>query len=405
MIRVLLIEDNPADARLVEYYLQEAFAGDFALANASRLAEGLSILSKSKFDIVISDIALPDSNGLKTFTAVSVSASDIPVIVLTGNRDESLGLQAVKHGAADFLNKNHLDSAILKRSIIYSLERFKLQRELIAYAKKIEAKEKQLEEAQRMAHIGSWEWDLETNIVTWSDELYKIHGMAPQMTTMSFDKNEEWILPEDIKVIKKQMKINFEEAKKAFDKDGNREYTTPTINYRILPADGKVRVLMGEGKLLLNEEGKAVQMVGTVQDITLLKAAEAKLREDNAVLERRVSERTKDMELTIQKLQHEIEQREKSEKEIKKLSFLIGKTDNAILIAQKSGEIRWVNEGFTRLSGYSLDDVVGTHGEILRHGEQTGLYPQNPFFNQMLTEKQSVTYESIIKRTAPNIGL
>jgi len=394
MIRVLLIEDNPADARLVEYYLQEAFGGDFSLVGAIRLSQGLTMLSGSKFDIVISDITLPDSKGLETFSSVAVAASGMPIIVLTGSRDESLGLEAVRKGAADFLNKSQLDSAILKRAIIYSLERHKLQKELIAYAKKIEAKEKQLEEAQRMAHIGNWEWDVATNTLNWSDELYKIHGMTPQRTTMSFDKSEEWIVPGDMLVIKSQMKNNFEEAKKAFEKDGIKEYTTPSMNYRIVLPDGQERTLLGQGKLILNEQGKPVQMVGTVQDITLLKAAEMKLRETNAGLEKRVSERTRDMELTIKQLQDEIEKREKSEREIKNLYFLIGKTDNAIVIAEKSGDIRWVNDGFIRLTGYALAEVQGTYGEILRRGEKTGLNPNNPLFNKLLKEKQSVTYES-----------
>ena len=135
------------------------------------------------------------------------------------------------------------------------------------------------------------------------------------------------------------------------------------MNYRIMRDDGKERALFGEGKIIPNEKGEPVQMLGTVQDVTLLKAAEMKLREDNAVLERRVLDRTKDQALTIIKLQEEIEKRERSEQEIKKLSFLISKTDNAILIAEKTGQISWVNEGFVRLSGYTLKDVIGTHGK------------------------------------------
>src|SRR3954463_2542537 len=110
MISILLIEDNPADAKLVEHYLRQAFASDFSLTNANRLAQGLNLIAERKFDIVICDISLPDSSGLETFTAVYAAGTDMPVVVLTGNKDETLALEAVKKGAADFLNKNQLDS-------------------------------------------------------------------------------------------------------------------------------------------------------------------------------------------------------------------------------------------------------------------------------------------------------
>lgn len=393
MINLLLIEDNAADAKLVEYYLKAAFARDFSLAHGNTLAKGLKLLSKSTFDLVIADMNLPDSNGLDTFTSVCSYAPGTPVIVLTGNTDESLGLEAVKIGAADFLNKNDLDGVIIKRSISYSLERYHLQKELIEYTKQLEDKEQQLEEAQRIAHIGSWEWDLASDNLTWSDELYRIHGMRPREISVSLLKSQQWILPTDMDRIKKQLKYNLVAAKREFE-NGKKEYVTSSVNYRILLPDGSERTLRGEGKIILNEDGKPVQMMGTVQDITALERVEKELRRINQRLEERVADRTKDLKATIKQLQDEMAHREKNESEIKRLSFVIGKTDNAILIADSAGIIQWVNEGFSRLSGYSLQDVAGTRGEIVRHGKRTGLYPSNEFFEKMLIEKQTVSYES-----------
>ena len=136
MVRILLIEDNPADAKLVEHYLREAFADDFSMVNATRLAQGLNFISNAKFDIVICDITLPDSNGLETFTTVYRAVTDMPIMILTGNRDETLGIEAVKKGAADFLNKNQLDSSILRRSIIYSQEDINFKKKLLRMQKK-----------------------------------------------------------------------------------------------------------------------------------------------------------------------------------------------------------------------------------------------------------------------------
>ncbi len=286
-----------------------------------------------------------------------------------------------------------MDSKILKRSIIYSMERHNLQRELISYSKNLKTKEQQLEEAQRMAHIGSWEWNLITNNLTWSDELYRIHGMIPQKEPLSYDKTQQWIHPEDLEAIKNQLSKNLGDAPQLF-KTGKKKFTTSPLSYRIILPGNQEKILLGEGKIIMNNEGKPVQMIGTVQDITLLKMAERELLKTNVKLEERVADRTKHLKQTVRQLQEEISQRKKIESEIKKLSLVISKTDNAVLIADKTGKIQWVNEGFVRLSGYSLQDIAGTRGEIVRHGKQTGLYPENPFFKKIIIEKVSVTYES-----------
>jgi PAS domain S-box-containing protein len=210
---------------------------------------------------------------------------------------------------------------------------------------------------------------------------------------MTFERTEKWIFPEDMRRIKVQLKKDFEEARKAFQ-NNVKEYEIPQSSYRIIARDGEEKMLLGQGKIIMSDEGKPVRMTGTVQDVTLIKTAERELLKANAKLEERVADRTKDLKQTIHKLEEEILYRKKIEAEIKKLSFVTSKTTNAVLITDKEGTIQWVNDGFIRLSGYSLEDVTGTHGEVLRHGEQTGLFPQNPFFSKVKVEKQSVTYES-----------
>ncbi|TND07255.1 MAG: multi-sensor hybrid histidine kinase [Bacteroidetes bacterium] len=83
-----------------------------------------------------------------------------------------------------------------------------------------------------------------------------------------------------------------------------------------------------------------------------------------------------------------------AETEIKRLSMVIGKTTNAVLIADCEGNIEWVNEGFEQISGYTLADVKGTSGSILRKGKPTGLNISNTFFKRMLREQKPVSYES-----------
>ncbi|MCB9363823.1 MAG: PAS domain S-box protein [Flavobacteriales bacterium] len=83
-----------------------------------------------------------------------------------------------------------------------------------------------------------------------------------------------------------------------------------------------------------------------------------------------------------------------AEAEIRKLSLVLSKTENAVFIADKNGVIQWVNEGFRKITGYSMEEVIGTTGEQLRKGRKTGLNRNHPYFNKMLTTKQSVSYES-----------
>jgi len=131
-IKLLLIEDNTADARLIDIFLEEVFPGKYSLTTAGRLIEGIELLRAVSFDAIICDLALPDSYGLETCTRVMEASPEVPVIVLTGHGDEEFGLNAVAHGAADFLNKNHINSQLLRRSITYSIERSNLQKQVIA---------------------------------------------------------------------------------------------------------------------------------------------------------------------------------------------------------------------------------------------------------------------------------
>ena len=135
-IAVLLVEDNPGDARLVQVALAED-PEKFFLAHAPRLSAALDLLEREKFDIVLLDLQLPDSDGLDGFEWVRRSHPEVPVIVLTGNRDREIGLEAVRRGAQDFLLKGESD---VPRAVRYATERVRLQA--------------RLEEAERMGMLG-----------------------------------------------------------------------------------------------------------------------------------------------------------------------------------------------------------------------------------------------------------
>jgi len=128
--RVLLVEDNPADANLIDEMLHGSNGTTFALDHTSRLSESLDRLSKKTFDLVLLDLSLPDSRGYATFEAVHTHASHIPTIILTGMDDKDLALRAIRHGAQDYLLKDQVNGVILKQTLHHAIERKKLERSL-----------------------------------------------------------------------------------------------------------------------------------------------------------------------------------------------------------------------------------------------------------------------------------
>jgi diguanylate cyclase (GGDEF)-like protein len=130
MHRVLLIEDNPGDARLIREMIAEDPDAPFDIDWVERLAQGLERLSAGETGLVLLDLSLPDSLGLETFARVYAHSPTVPIIVLTGNDDQTLALSAVKSGAQDYLIKGRLDRELLLRSMQYSIERKRYQVQL-----------------------------------------------------------------------------------------------------------------------------------------------------------------------------------------------------------------------------------------------------------------------------------
>jgi len=122
-IKVLLVEDNPGDARLIREMLKEAAAARFELVHVVRLDEALKLLGEASFDVLLLDLTLPDSQGLDTFFRVYSQAPDVPIVVLTGLADEVVGVESVKGGAQDYLVKGQVDSNLLARALRYAIER------------------------------------------------------------------------------------------------------------------------------------------------------------------------------------------------------------------------------------------------------------------------------------------
>ena len=122
-LRVLLVEDNPGDARLIQEQLNESKLAFVDLKHAKTLAEAMQYLGTQTIDAIILDLSLPDSVGLETLSMIQAQVAQIPVIVLTGLDDEQLGLKAIQQGAQDYLVKGQADGLLITRAVRYAMER------------------------------------------------------------------------------------------------------------------------------------------------------------------------------------------------------------------------------------------------------------------------------------------
>ncbi|TMH00192.1 MAG: response regulator, partial [Betaproteobacteria bacterium] len=139
--KVLLIEDNPADARLIGEMLREAEAKGlaFELVWADSLAAGAQRLHEGGIDVILLDLGLPESSGLDTLQRLLEHEPRAPtLVVLSGITDEDVALQALQSGAEDYLVKGQVDSALLVRSIRYAIGRSQAEAALVAAKEKAE---------------------------------------------------------------------------------------------------------------------------------------------------------------------------------------------------------------------------------------------------------------------------
>jgi len=345
---ILLIEDNPADARLIDLYLSEAYDdSSYTLTTADSLTVGLEFIASKEFNVILVDLTLPDSFGLDTFKKAFEKAPETPIIVLTGVEDEKVGLNAMKLGAQDFLIKGKVKGKGLRRSINYSIERNKLHKELSEKTKKLEErsiellKEKvKLSEAQKLAHIGSWEWDIIADIITCSDEFYEIYGLSHQKTDVTYNDLINRIHIEDREFAKKEIEESHKSGK-SFN-----------FYHKILNSENEIRIIHARGEVIRDNQGISIMMIGTGQDVT-------------------------------ERIQEE---------EMEKLAVAATKSFNSVLIANRDGKIVWVNEGYTKLSGFSYNEALAT-GKSLFEIISNEKYSKEFIFEESILKGKPISFE------------
>ncbi len=140
-----MVEDSPSDAALLRESLAEAGPGSFEFTHVECWAEAARCLERSAYDVMLLDLSLPDVNGRSTFVQARSRAPNLPIVVLTGVEDETVGLEAVRHGVQDYLIKGQAFGRQTARAIRYAIERKQAEVALKSAEENLQRQRDQLE--------------------------------------------------------------------------------------------------------------------------------------------------------------------------------------------------------------------------------------------------------------------
>ena len=257
-IKVLLVEDNPPDARLLEEDLSEVHTAKFDLTQVDMLDEAFKCLDAESFDIVLLDLSLPDSHGFDTFVKTRRHAPNIPIVVLTGINDETLAVRAVQEGAQDYLVKGQVYGNLLVRAMRYAIERKRIEQAL----RQSEAKFRSLAEN---LHAVVWMASPNSSQNFYISPAYeKIWGREAQNLSVSSSSWIEAVYPEDREVVEQKLE--------------QETLGQPTnVEYRIVRPDGEVRWIWDRSFAVAGEGEESDYFCGIAEDISDRKMSEEAL--------------------------------------------------------------------------------------------------------------------------------
>jgi PAS domain S-box-containing protein len=328
-IKILLVEDNPGDARLVRAILNETshYSGQhcFQVIHVERLNQALAAVKTEAVDLILLDLSLPDSYGLDTIHQMLEAAPKLPIVVMSGLNDQKLGVEAVKIGAQDYLIKGDFNEHLLPRAIHYAIERKRSEEAL----RQSEAFNRTILDSLT-AHIAVLDQAGTITAVNQAWEQFGRENGSPSLAQSSIGLNY-------LDVCRQAMGEEATLARAALQGiqavlSGSQSLFT--LEYPCHAPEGMRWFVMRVTPFL----GGHSSVVVTHENITERKLAEEEISRRN--------------------------------QELAMLSTVIEQAVENVVITDPDGTIIYVNPSFERLSGYSRAEVIGQNPRLLKSGKQ-----------------------------------
>jgi PAS domain S-box-containing protein len=281
-IQILLVEDNATDALLLEHELKDSSFGSFSMRRAVNLEEAFDQLQEHRFDVVLLDLGLSDSEGVATLERlVERNPRNIPIVVLTGMDDQLLGIRALQEGAEDYLVKNGSRDSM--RAIRYAIERKRAD-------EAFRATEEKLSMAVQAAELGLFDWNVTSGTITGSLQYARLLGLGAEEFKGTFDALMRCVHSDDRAAMSAALDRSLATR---------GEYRH---EYRVVWPDGSEHWLEGRGKVINDEHGMPLRLTGTVMDISHRKSVEEAARVRETELARLDRAKLTPRELTLLKM-------------------------------------------------------------------------------------------------------
>ncbi|MFA6457207.1 MAG: PAS domain S-box protein [Bacteroidota bacterium] len=268
-LQVLIVEDSEDDALLLLHQLTKS---EFTISHkrVDTAKEFTAALTEHTWDIILSDYKMPHFSGTDALALFKQFGLDIPFIIVSGTIGEEIAVETMKAGAHDYIMKGNLKRLLpaVERELRESrnrTERKQLEIKQKRAEELIQQSAKQLNEAQRIARLGSWEADIPVHSMRWSDEMYKILGKEPQQHNETYDAYLNMVHPDDRTRVETAFSISLHQ-KMPF-----------TIDHRLKMHDGEIKFVREQCEIMYDTDGMPVRTLGTLQDITEQKQSEEKL--------------------------------------------------------------------------------------------------------------------------------
>ncbi|HYC19455.1 MAG TPA: PAS domain S-box protein, partial [Candidatus Bathyarchaeia archaeon] len=329
---ILLVEDSPADTRLIQELLQEAPDGRFNVITASTLAQGLDALSHNNVDAVLLDLGLPDSQGLTTFKTVYERVPYLPIVMLTILDDEELARTAVREGAQDYLtkdalSKDELTTTALVRTLRYAMERTEAEATLRASAEEFRA----LFERSPVAKI---RYDAGGHPTIMNDAALVFLGVTEVAAVQHINLfSTPRISAADQERLLQGQAIRFEQRYDFEDLRKRHQFATTGLGVRY--TDIHITPL-------LTEAGVVKEYIGEFVDITERKRTERALHEAHE---------------QMQALNEELQLAQAEQ--LSQQTTILDAVNDAIIMHDERNRITYWNKGAERLYGWSAAEAKG----------------------------------------------